>query len=324
MAGARSTLVLAAGAALVVAVSLGPLGAVGLGVVVRAAFADLDRSPCVDSHDALIRAASRGDRDGVVEALRPGAEVDRQVDGWTALACASSAREVEIVDLLLGEGAAPSPEVLQAAVGARSPSGLVGSAPDLAPLPTDDALLEIVGALLEAGADPNGGDHGPSPLLYAAWSGQGETSDLLLAHGADADHGGRVSSALVELAQTFSAGTTTGTDPRGISQLLPDTRAATVENVPPLVGAAWSGEIEIARRLLDAGADPDLASDEAFTAMFAAAVRGDADMVDLLLSRGAAAVPAVRAGVRTPAEAARDAGHPDIAELLAGVSPGHA
>jgi uncharacterized protein len=90
-----------------------------------------------------------------------------------------------------------------------------------------------------------------------------------------------------------------------------------VENVPPLVGAAWTGQIDIARQLLDAGADPNQAADEAFTALFAAAVRGDDAMVDLLLERGAATVPDVRPGVPAPAEAARLAGHPDLAARLA-------
>src|SRR5262245_6439890 len=80
--------------------------------------ADVD--PCTDSVDAVIRAASRGDRDRVVERLRAGEDIDQQVDDRTALACASAAGEVAMVDLLLAEGATPGPEALQAAVGAST------------------------------------------------------------------------------------------------------------------------------------------------------------------------------------------------------------
>jgi ankyrin repeat protein len=188
--------------------------------------------------------------------------------------------------------------------------------PDPEPGPVDRAHLAIAGALLDAGADPDAGNAGPSPLLYAAWSGQVETSRLLLARGAHADHGGRVTSTIVRMAQAVSPGTTTGTLPEGVVELLPDPTGDHVENVPPLVGAAWSGQIGIARQLLDAGADPNLAADGAFTALLAAAVRGDRAMVDLLLERGAATDPDVRPGVPAPAVAALLAGHGDIAMRL--------
>ena len=282
--------------------------------------ASLNRSPCVDSDDAVIRAAARGDRPRLVQGLRAGADIDHEVNGWTALACASSAGRPEIVELILALGAVPSPEALQAAVGARAPSG-IGPLPNPEPGPTDSAHMEIVGALLDAGAAPDGGDTGPSPLLYAAWSGQVETTALLLARGAHADHGGRVNSAIVLLAQTVTPGTTSEARPDSVAQLLPDPTGDHVENVPPLVGAAWAGRIEIARQLLDAGADPNLAADEAFTALFAAAVRGDGAMADLLLERGAATVPDVRPGVLRPAEAALLAGHVDLATRLAPPGP---
>jgi ankyrin repeat protein len=251
--------------------------------------------------------------------LRAGADIDHEVEGWTALACASGAEHPGTVDLLLALGAEPSPQALHAAIGART-TGIV-ALPNPDPSPADGNRLAMVGALLDAGADPDGGDVGPSPLLYAAWSGQVETSALLLARGAHADHGGRVRSVIVHLAQTVTPGTATDTQPETVSQILPVPTGEYVENVPPLVGAAWAGRIEIARQLLDAGADPNLAADEAFTALFAAAVRGDGAMVDLLLERGAATVPDVRPGVLGPAEAALLAGHVDLATRLASPGP---
>ncbi|HEY7068732.1 MAG TPA: hypothetical protein VH479_01405, partial [Acidimicrobiales bacterium] len=58
--------------------------------VVEGLDASLSESLCEDSDDAVVRAAARGDRAGVVEGLRAGANVDRESEGWTALACAAS------------------------------------------------------------------------------------------------------------------------------------------------------------------------------------------------------------------------------------------
>lgn len=68
--------------------------------------------------------------------------------------------------------------------------------------------------------------------------------------------------------------------------------------------------------LVAAGADPNLAADEAFTPIFAAAVRGDRELVEILLYSGADPVPDVREGVLAPADAARGAGHDEVADLL--------
>jgi len=288
---------------------------------------------CRGSSDRLIQAAALGDRATVAEELRRGGDPDRVVDGESALACAAAVHEEDIVALLLDEGATPTREALRAAVGA---SGGVLDLPERPPVPaaTDTAPAadsvdaadaaaarqEVVRLLLDHGADADGGPAGPSPLLYAVWSRQAPVVDLLLAHGADPDHGGRVDSVLVDGART-GYGTGSTLPPQARAQL-PRTRGDEVANVPPLVGAAWTGDVELARHLLDAGADPDLTSDEAFSPLYAAAVRGDRAMVELLLARGAAPAPTVRPGVRTPAEAASAAGHPELVPLLTGGSGG--
>jgi ankyrin repeat protein len=313
------------------------VGIVGLGVLLRDVDLDFDLAlgdDCRESDDPLIRGAAYGDRAAVADELRRGRDPDHVVDGESALACAAAVHDVEVVSLLLDEGATPSAEALHAAVGASvgafglpdlpAISGTtdtgagadVGAGTDAA---TDDRQ-EVVRLLLDHGADADGGPDGPSPLLYAVWSGQAPVVDLLLEHSADPDHGGRVDSFLLDGARS-GFGTASSVPERAQAQV-PRPRGEQVANVPPLVGAAWTGDVELARRLLIAGADPDLASDEAFTPLYAAAVRGDRAMVELLLFGGAAQVPAVRPGVRTPAEAADAAGHAELVPLLTGGSAG--
>jgi ankyrin repeat protein len=55
---------------------------------------------------------------------------------------------------------------------------------------------------------------------------------------------------------------------------------------PPLVLAAWEGNFDTLRILLDFGADPNLPA-SAETALYTAAEHGALDKVDLLLERGA-------------------------------------
>jgi ankyrin repeat protein len=271
---------------------------------------------CTESHNRMISAAAKGRADVVAQELRGGTDPNLEVAGVTALFCASQASEVEAVTVLLDSGAQPQPDDVGAAVGTHS--GILGL-PDLSPAPSDPRRDQVVTLLLDHGADPNGGAKGPSPLLYAAWSGRRSLVDLLESRGADPNHGGRVPSVFITFVQTGALDSSSSTQPRN---LLPEPRSDEIDNVPPLIGAAWQSQDEIATRLLDAGADPNLVSDEAFSAVYAAAVRGDRAMVELLLARGASPAPTVRAGVRTPAEAARAAGHPEIATLLEAPPPG--
>jgi ankyrin repeat protein len=307
------------------------IGAIAVGlvavmiVIVVVAMRDLDLGfgDGCESDDPMIKAATHGNRQEVARQLREGTNPDQEIDGATALQCAAGAARVETVRLLLDRDAHPTGATLMAAVGLQS-GGLAIPIPDTDRTATADEQ-RVVGLLLDHGVDPDAGTKGPSPLLYAAWSGQAPIADLLLDRGADPDHGGRVDSYLITAAQlgfdsivinTTTTASTNTTPRRGGDRQLPLPRGATVANVPPLVGAAWTGHVDIARRLLAAGADPNLASDDAFTPLLAAAARGDRPMVELLLAHGAKASPPVRAGVVTPAEAAKATGHPDIAALL--------
>jgi len=254
---------------------------VGLGTLLGAclvAVARLDiglADSCQDASQRILTAAAAGDRDIVAAELEDGVDPDLDARGTTPLSCAAQEGHPAVARLLLASGARPGPDALHAAV--RADAGLLMT---FEPPVADPGRTAVVELLLDRGVDPDGGPEGPSPLLYAAWSGQDELVSLLLAHGADPDRGGEVASYYVLFAQ--SEATTS------VPTSLPRPRGDTVDNVPPLVGAAWGVHRDIAVALLDAGADPNLAADGTFSPMLAATARGDQAMVDLLLARGAA------------------------------------
>jgi ankyrin repeat protein len=123
---------------------------------------------------------------------------------------------------------------------------------------------------------------GFTPLHLACFAGGPETAKLLIERGAD---------------------------------LETPSRHATITGVRPLGTALFAGDRESARLLLEAGADPNAAGEGGFTALHGAATNGDVDFVRLLLEFGAdAALPGPDG--RTAEAIARDAGHPECAELL--------
>ena len=85
--------------------------------------------------------------------------------------------------------------------------------------------------------------------------------------------------------------------------------------VTPLHSAAASQEIEVARLLLEKGAEVDARQEGGFTALHAAALHGDEALSELLLSRGAN--PALKAANGSDAAAfAREKGHASLAQKL--------
>ncbi|MQA91932.1 MAG: ankyrin repeat domain-containing protein [Gemmatimonas sp.] len=75
---------------------------------------------------------------------------------------------------------------------------------------------------------------------------------------------------------------------------------------------------EIVRRLLASGADVNATGGGGYTPLHLACSRGDAPLVEELLRRGAEIRPTDDG--RTPAQIARDYGHPQVVELLVGLS----
>jgi uncharacterized protein len=85
--------------------------------------------------------------------------------------------------------------------------------------------------------------------------------------------------------------------------------------VMPLHSAAAGGHLEVARLLVAAGADVNATQRHGYTPLHAAAQNGDEELAELLLAAGAD--PAARTSDgQTPADLARAAGHAEIASRL--------
>ncbi|HEX8004690.1 MAG TPA: ankyrin repeat domain-containing protein [Mycobacteriales bacterium] len=98
-----------------------------------------------------------------------------------------------------------------------------------------------------------------------------------------------------------------------------ETVAENPMRVRPLHSAAASGDTEVVRLLAGAGADVNARQEGGFVPLHAVAQNGDAAAVDLLLAAGADAAARTDDG-RSAADLAREAGHADLADRLAGAA----
>ena len=85
----------------------------------------------------------------------------------------------------------------------------------------------------------------------------------------------------------------------------------------PLHAAAASRQIEVSRQLVAAGADVNATQHGGYTPLHEAAQHGDVELTELLLSAGADPAIALPDGT-TPADLAERAGHVDLAKRLRG------
>lgn len=171
---------------------------------------------------------------------------------------------------------------------------------------------------------------GASAILLAVYYGHAGLVDLFEAHGATLDlfeacAAGRLARAVEclvagpGLANTFAPD---GFTPLGlaaffghaaiVARLLEggadvNLAARNAQRVAPLHSAAARKHVAIVRALLDHGADPDARQAGGFTAMHAAAANGDRESAELLLGRGADPNARTDDG-RTPADLARERG----------------
>jgi len=82
-----------------------------------------------------------------------------------------------------------------------------------------------------------------------------------------------------------------------------------------LMVAAAHGHVNTVKALLNAGADVNAADFTGWTALHAAAYKGDKEIISLLLKRGAIAPPPSWY-LQSPCEMAEELGHQDVVPLL--------
>jgi uncharacterized protein len=247
-------------------------------------------------------AARRGDRAAVQAALARKADVNlAQPDGTTALHWAVEHDDLELVDLLLRAGArvtvrtreGVTPLQLAAINGsARMIDRLIKAGADpKAPLSgsNDTALMmasrtgrtDALRVLLEAGSEVNAKESwgGTTALMWAASGGNADAARMLIAAGADVN----ARSAYVAAANG-----------RGFEGRTPNTaRTETkVEEfasgwLTPLMLAARDGNLEMARILVEAGADVNAGAGDGKTALAIAIFNGNYDVASFLVARKA-------------------------------------
>lgn len=257
-----------------VVVAVGAVGAVGALGPVRLLAADL---PLIDAVTSGNHAATRA-------LLAEGVDVDaRQGDGATALHWAVHLDDHQMVEMLLRAGAD---------VDAVNDLGV---APLL--IASTNGNAAVVRLLLEAGADPNGGPPDRErPLMHAAWVGSLGAVTALLDGGADPNgtEPARGQTALMWAVSERHPAVVKLLLDRGadlhaktVTHLTGGAAERDVTGYTALLFAARVGDLQSARALLDAGANPNAAATDQLSALALATIRGHIDVAMLLLERGA-------------------------------------
>lgn len=199
-------------------------------------------APAANDDRRLADAAKGQDLVAVRTLLAAGADVNvPRGDGTTALHWAAHWDRRDMVDLLISAGAS------------------VNAADDHQVTPLALACLNgsagMVAALLEAGASPHVSSMaGETPLMIAAHTGNAQVVHALLAAGADvaAHERAQQQTALMRAVAKNHVDSV-----RALIAAGADVRARSKNRFTPLLFAAQQGNIEIARLLLDAGANVD-------------------------------------------------------------------
>ena len=184
-------------------------------------------------------------------------------------------------------------------------------------------------------------ENGLSPVLAALYRGRGEIAAAILRQGpklsvfeaAAAGVLGRVRDLVAAEGSLANATSPDGFSPLGLAAFFKrrkivrylldagaDPRLASRDQrFTPLHSAvatdAGAGDVEMVHMLLDAGADPNARSLQGGTALHTAAFTGDLLIADLLLQHGAD--PSVKTNDgKTPGDVAIERGHPAVADLL--------
>jgi uncharacterized protein len=247
-------------------------------------------------------AAMRGDRQAVRAALTRKADVNvAQVDGTTALHWAVERDDAEMVDLLIRAGARLDARTREGVMPLQL-AAVNGSAPMIdrllkagadpnAPLTaaSDTAVMmaartgnpDAIRVLVEAGANVNAKETwgGTTALMWAVSEGHSDAVAALLKAGADVN--ARSNYVAAANGRGFEGRTPVAnrTDPK--------TEEFASGWLTPLTLAAREGDVELARILVDAGADVNAVAGDGKTALAIAAFNGNYDFASFLVDRKA-------------------------------------
>lgn len=256
----------------------------------------------------LVAAARAGGMVKVRELLDKGADINFQEEnsGDTPLIAAADGKHADVLDLLLSKGAKPD------LTDSNGQTALVVACC------AGDAGFQMVNRLLDAGANSaiaisSESNRGGTALQISATLGANECLKLLLERGASA-----TVSAVGGTAPLHSAGISG--NPQTVAILLAagaDVSAINAEKSTPLHFTAASGNTGVAGALIDAGAKTET-YESGFHPLMVAAAKGQAEMVRLLLERGAYhSAPGEYGGSFTnPLVIAATAGHEQIVRML--------
>ena len=174
-------------------------------------------------------------------------------------------------------------------------------------------FTQRVWLLLAYGVDPN--TRGYHPILgdqtayeLALRNGHREAAELLAAAGGRSD---RIGEPDLLLSAALAG------DAEGVSQRRQHAAALVAGRPDALRLAGEQHGVEAVRQLLDLGYGIDAAGPDGRTALHEAALRGDAELCDWLVARGADPIVRDRDFSGTPADWAAHAGHTELATRLA-------
>ena len=249
-----------------------------------------------DGATALHWAVTRDNAEVVDQLLRAGADVNAANDyGVTAVSLACTNRNAPMVKTLLASGAHPNVATTMGETVLMTCAG-TGTA-------------DAVAALLDHGANnvnAKEASYGQTALIWAAAQGNPEVVRLLLAHGADVRARSTTYPLPVSLGSRDAEHGRGGVmvPQRGFTPLLFAARLGRIENArllldagadvnekaptgeSALVVASFSDQGAVARFLLERGANAN-GADAGYTALHAAVLRGDVELVKALSARGA-------------------------------------
>lgn len=182
--------------------------------------------------------------------------------------------------------------------------------------------------------------YGLRPLLEAGLAGQRSLVALLLERGAPVDLGEAAALGRLDLLEAALGATPHALDATGqggwtalhlaayageieTTRRLLEAGAQTSviaengeHNSPLHAALAGKGDLQVIEIMLEAGARPDARASGGVTPLHLAASRGDLEAITLLVEAGAR--PEAMEDGRTPADLARERGHPEVAEHLSG------